>query len=415
MKIKRFFAPDMRTAIRQVSEEQGPDAVILSTRKVEGGIEIVSAMDYDQSLIEGGINSRDDSRRSSQVSRYEDVAPEPEADWDETPVQEPIAPRIEWSQEPALQEMRQELNTLRDLMQHQTEQLVGKQFAQREPVRHHILKRLRRYGVSSRVASAIAKGIRNIQNTEQAWRNALYELANHINVTDDDIISKGGIVALVGSTGVGKTTTIAKLAARFCMRHSKEQLALITTDNFRVGAEKQLSIYGQILGVPVHHASNSQELVRLLQGMQDKKLVLIDTAGMSQKDRRLKMLSDSLARLKRIRVYLVAAANTQGRAVQELMNHYGRDHLHGCILTKLDETASLGEALSVLMEHKLPLAYLSDGQNVPEDLKPARVSTVVAQLVTSGKQEEPVTTKTRHDNLDVLLGHPVSGYEALGA
>jgi flagellar biosynthesis protein FlhF len=265
------------------------------------------------------------------------------------------------------------------------------------------------------VASGIARGIRNIQNTEQAWRNALYELASQINVTDDDIISKGGIVALVGSTGVGKTTTIAKLAARFCMRHSKEQLALITTDNYRVGAEKQLSIYGQILGVPVHHASNSQELVRLLQGMQDKKLVLIDTAGMSQKDRRLRMLSDSLARLKRIRVYLVAAANTQGRAVQELMNHYGRDHLHGCILTKLDETASLGEALSILMEHRLPLAYLSDGQNVPEDLKPARVSTVVAQLVASGKLEEPVTAKTRHDNLDVLLGHPASGYEALGA
>lgn len=415
MKIKRFFAPDMRTAIRQVSEEQGPDAVILSTRKVEGGIEIVSAMDYDQSLIEGGGQPRQESRMSPGLSQYEEVKPMPEADWDETPAEEPLAPRIEWSQDPALLEMRQELNTLRELMQHQTEQLVGKQFAQREPVRHHILKRLRRYGVSSRVASGIAKGIRQTQNTEQAWRNALYELANQINVTDDDIISKGGIVALVGSTGVGKTTTIAKLAARFCMRHSKEQLALITTDNFRVGAEKQLSIYGQILGVPVHHASNSQELVRLLKGMQDKKLVLIDTAGMSQKDRRLKMLSDSLARLKRIRVYLVAAANTQGRAVQELMNHYGRDHLHGCILTKLDETASLGEAVSVLMEHQLPLAYLSDGQNVPEDLKPARVSTVVAQLVASGKQEEPVTTKTRHDNLDILLGHPASGYEALGA
>lgn len=415
MKIKRFFAPDMRTAIRQVSEEQGPDAVILSTRKVDGGIEIVSAMDYDQSLIEGGGQPRQESRKSPGLSQYEEVKPAPEADWDETPAQEPLAPRIEWSQDPALLEMRQELNTLRELMQHQTEQLVGKQFAQREPVRHHILKRLRRYGISGRVASGIAKGIRHTQNTEQAWRNALYELANQINVTDDDIISKGGIVALVGSTGVGKTTTIAKLAARFCMRHSKEQLALITTDNFRVGAEKQLSIYGQILGVPVHHASNSQELVRLLKGMQDKKLVLIDTAGMSQKDRRLKMLSDSLARLKRIRVYLVAAANTQGRAVQELMNHYGRDHLHGCILTKLDETASLGEAVSVLMEHQLPLAYLSDGQNVPEDLKPARVSTVVAQLVASGKHEEPVTTKTRHDNLDVLLGNPANGYEALGA
>jgi flagellar biosynthesis protein FlhF len=411
MKIKRFFAPDMRTAIRQVRDEQGPDAVILSTRKVNGGIEIVSARDYDQSLIEGGLQEHSKPREQS---RPEVKVVEPETTWADTPAEEPAEPRIEWSQDPALLEMRQELNTLRDLMQHQTEQLVGKQFAQRDPVRLHIIKRLRRYGVSGRMASSIAKQIRNTQNTEEAWRNALYALASQITVTDDDIINKGGVVALVGSTGVGKTTTIAKLAARFCMRYNKDQLALVTTDNYRVGAEKQLSIYGQILGIPVHRAANSQELARLLQGMQDKKLVLIDTAGMGQKDRRLKILSDALAKIRRIKVYLVAAANTQGRAVEELMDHYGRDHLQGCILTKTDETASLGEALSVLMEHHLPLAYLSDGQNVPEDLKPARVSTLVAQLVASGKQVEPVTAKPRHDNLDSFYQHSPSGYEALG-
>jgi flagellar biosynthesis protein FlhF len=412
MKIKRFFAPDMRTAIRQVRDEQGPDAVILSTRKVEGGIEIVSAMDYDQSLIEGGMS--DHSAAREQRSRHVETQEEPQVSWSDMPAEEPATPSIEWSQDPALLQMRQELNTLRELMQHQTEQLVGRQFAQRDPIRLNMIKRLRRYGISARMASSIAKRLRNTRNTDEAWRNALYELAGQIEVTDDDIINKGGIVALVGSTGVGKTTTIAKLAARFCLRNNKEQLALITTDNFRVGAEKQLSIYGQILGVPVHRAANSEELARLLQGMQDKKLVLIDTAGMSQKDRRLKILSDALAKMRRIRVYLVAAANTQGRAVEELMEHYGRDHLHGCILTKTDETASLGEAMSVLMEHHLPLAYLCDGQNVPEHLKPARTSTLVAQLVASGKQLEAVTPKPRRDNLDSFYQHSPSGYEAMG-
>jgi flagellar biosynthesis protein FlhF len=418
MKIKRFFAPDMRTALRQVREEQGPDAAILSTRKVDGGIEIVSAMHYDPELVAEPVAPVSESiapvqKKSSNFYATEDTSP----DWDDEILQdapEVKQPSVEWSQDPAIVAMRQELNTLRDLMQHQMEHFTGQQFENNDPVRAQVQKRLIRYGVSEQIANSIARSIKDSRNTDNAWREALYGLATQMSVTDDDIINKGGIVALVGSTGVGKTTTIAKLAARFCMRHNKNQLALITTDNYRVGAEKQLSIYGQILGVPVHQAKNTKELLRLLKALQDKKLVLIDTAGMSQNDRRLKILSDALAQLKRIRVYLVAAANTQGRVIDHLIQNYGRDHFHACILTKLDEAASLGEPLSVLMQRKLPLAYLSDGQNVPEHLKPARISTLVGQLVACGKMSESVTEMAQRDNLNRSTPNISRGQEAVG-
>jgi flagellar biosynthesis protein FlhF len=420
MKIKRFFAPDMRTAIRQVRDEQGPDAVILSTRKVDGGIEIVSAMNYDPELV-GETATAKPTEPSPAVSRVIPDAyqhQQPASEWndeilDDEP--EPRQPAIQWAQDPAIVAMRQELNTLRDLMQHQMEHFTGQQLEETDPVRAQVKRRLTRYGVSDSIAYAISRSIRDSRNTDNAWREALYGLASKMSVTDDDIINKGGIVALVGSTGVGKTTTIAKLAARFCMRHNKNQLALITTDNYRVGAEKQLSIYGQILGVPVHQAKNTKELLRLLKALQDKKLVLIDTAGMSQHDRRLKILSDALTQLKRIRVYLVAAANTQGRVIDQLIRNYGRDHFHASILTKLDEAASLGEPLSVLMEHKLPLAYLSDGQGVPEHLKPARVSTLVGQLVATGKSAESVTEPMQRDNLKRSDMNASQQREAVGA
>jgi flagellar biosynthesis protein FlhF len=420
MKIKRFFAPDMRTAIRQVRDEQGPDAVILSTRKVDGGIEIVSAMNYDPELVGETATAKptEPSPAASRVIPDSYQHQQPASEWndeilDDEP--EPRQPAIQWAQDPAIVAMRQELNTLRDLMQHQMEHFTGQQLEETDPVRAQVKRRLTRYGVSDSIAYAISRSIRDSRNTDNAWREALYGLASKMSVTDDDIINKGGIVALVGSTGVGKTTTIAKLAARFCMRHNKNQLALITTDNYRVGAEKQLSIYGQILGVPVHQAKNTKELLRLLKALQDKKLVLIDTAGMSQHDRRLKILSDALTQLKRIRVYLVAAANTQGRVIDQLIRNYGRDHFHASILTKLDEAASLGEPLSVLMEHKLPLAYLSDGQGVPEHLKPARVSTLVGQLVATGKSAESVTEPMQRDNLKRSDMNASQQREAVGA
>ncbi len=393
MKIKRFFAPDMKTALKQVREEQGADAVILSTRKVEGGMEIVSAIDYDQRLMEQqggpepGMVENPASRKEKIIISANDYQEKPEI------------PSIEWSQDPALIAMRQELNTLRELMQHQMEHIVGHKQLEQNPIHAPLIKKLGRLGVSETTASRVVAGVRS-QTTEQGWREALYGLASQINVMEDDILTKGGMVALVGSTGVGKTTTIAKLAVRFCKRHSSQQLALVTTDNYRVGAENQLSIYGKILGVPVHKARTPDELVKLLKGLRDKKLILIDTAGIGQKDASQQEMVQILNKIRQVRIYMVAAASSQARMLDDLITQYGRHKLHGSILTKIDEAAWLGDSLSVLIEQGIPLTYLSDGQSVPDHLKPARVSSIVTQLMSTERADTSVTGGSLRDNLN---------------
>jgi flagellar biosynthesis protein FlhF len=199
---------------------------------------------------------------------------------------------------------------------------------------------------------------------------------------DEQILQKGGVVALVGPTGVGKTTTAAKLAARYAMRHGSSKVALITTDSYRIGAQEQLRSFGELIGVPVYAVNSADELHTTLHSLQDRELVLIDTAGLSQRDRQL---LEQLAILRtgeiKIDPYLVVAANSQESALNEAVTMFNRIELKGAILSKLDEGGSLGPALSVLIRHQLPLHYLGDGQRVPEDLQVARGSDLVDRLV----------------------------------
>jgi flagellar biosynthesis protein FlhF len=204
-----------------------------------------------------------------------------------------------------------------------------------------------------------------------------------VPVTDDDILTQGGVVALVGPTGVGKTTTVAKLAARYSLRHGSKRVALVTTDCYRIGAHEQLRTYGRILDVPVRVTSDETELRTVLQSLADKSLVLIDTAGMGQRDLRL---SEHLALinsgLPRIRTYLVLGATAQMSGMEEIVSAFQGAKLTGCIATKVDETTRLGGLLSVVIDKHLPVAYLSDGQRVPEDLHPARAQDLVSRGVT---------------------------------
>ena len=195
-------------------------------------------------------------------------------------------------------------------------------------------------------------------------------------------MASGGIIALLGPTGVGKTTTVAKLAARYALRHGRNKVALVTTDSFRIGAHEQLKTYGRILGMPVRIASNQEELVDILRGFADKDLVLIDTAGMSHRDMRLmeqfNMISDSAPFIKNL---LVMSATTHGAGLDEVVRVFRNVELDGCVITKLDETTCLTGCLSTAIEHQLPIAYVSDGQKVPEDLHLARAHSLVNQSV----------------------------------
>ncbi|MBI5461878.1 MAG: flagellar biosynthesis protein FlhF, partial [Gammaproteobacteria bacterium] len=316
MKIKRYFAADMRQAIRMVRDEQGPDAVILSNRKVDGGIEIIAAIDYDEALVNQALgqastatatsaaaasNKMPEPSRAAVAELRKSDAPISTQAPTQAPIQAPIQSAsnstdtrpdtrkssIYWAQDPAMVEMRREIHELRGLLENQLAHLAWGDMQRRQPIKTELLRRLTDLGLTPALCNLLTEQVGPVEDDEQAWRRALGLLAHHVAVTDDDILNSGGIVALVGSTGVGKTTTVAKLAARFALRHGQRSVALITTDCYRIGAHEQLFTYGRILGVPVQVASSHEELRNALSSLSDKRLVLIDTAGMSQRDLRL--------------------------------------------------------------------------------------------------------------------------------
>lgn len=371
MKIKRFQAADVRQAIREVREVLGPDAVILSNTRVDGGVEIVAATDYDETQF----------RRQAAVTRQ--VVEEPKIEIDPT---QPTAPAYVppqqniWSQEPTLVQMRKEIASLRDMLQNQLSDLTWKDMARQSPTQMQVLQRHMRMGTDVELAKQLVQASQGIDDLETAWRQSLGKLAAQIPLSDQDIIEKGGIMALVGPTGVGKTTTIAKLAARCALKHGARQVGLITTDCYRIGGQEQLRSYARILGVTLRVARNHQELSEALNDMLDRRFILIDTAGMNPRDMQLtQKVAMLMQHSPRIRHFLTLSATTQSHALSDIIKAFSHLTLSGCILTKTDESSSLGGAVSAIIRHQLPLAYVCDGQQVPEDLGLARPNSLVNQ------------------------------------
>jgi len=381
VKIKRYFAQDMRQAIRKVRDAQGPDAVILSNRKVDGGVEIVAAVDYDESLFttapEAAVtpNRTDAGARPAAAGAPAVSAPKARQ------------PEVVWSQEPAITAMREELHSIRGLLESQLSGLAWGELGRRQPERAALLRQLMELDLSPALAREIAAQVPRGKSLEEGWRKALGLLAHRIRVSDDDIVNNGGVVALVGPTGVGKTTTVAKLAARFTLRHGPGQVALVTTDSYRVGAVEQLRTYGRIMGIPVRVTTGPEDLHAALEDLYDRRLVLVDTAGMSQRDIRL---SEQLAMIRSgsplVQSYLVLAATAQTRGLEEVVKAFQGINPDGCVITKVDEAGDLGGVLSVVIQYNLLVAYVSEGQRVPEDLRPARAHNLVSQAVTAMKK-----------------------------
>ena len=407
MKIKRFFAPDMRQAIRKVRETLGEDAVILSNRRVDQGIELVAAIDYDEQQVQAaaeGSGSRKEGFRAvvddpvpmsgraeqSAFSTPEQPEPSPASpgrvrrvsgrDQTEPRRRSQLAP--EWLEDPAIGAMRSEIRELRALLEHQLAHLAWGEMKRSSPVEVALLRRLDALGLPAALGADIARRVSTAGDVEQAWRQALAVLAGTIPVVDDALMDRGGIVALVGSTGVGKTTTIAKLAARFALRHGARSLALVSTDSYRIGAQEQLVTYGRLLGVHVQIADDRQALEHALRSLADRRLILIDTAGMSQRDMRL---AEQFGMLEGagvpVSTYLALSATNQPAVLEETLGAFGRVRLQGAIITKVDEAASLGGVLGALVHHRLPVAWVCDGQRVPEDLQPARAQNLVNRAV----------------------------------
>ncbi len=396
MKIKRFFAKDMRQAIRNVREELGPDAVILSNRKLNGGIEIVSAIDYDESLFSNMSTASERNRQETATPSLQQSVAEQTDFNDAAAVSPSVTPeQAEWMEDPMLIQMKQELKQLRGVLENQLSQFSQSDLQRRDPARAATIHKLEQLGIDSDLSQEFAAMLPAGLDTEQGWRQSLGLISQQIDVTDDDILSRGGVVALVGPTGVGKTTSVAKLAARYSLRHGNRQVALISTDSYRIGAQEQLLNFGRILDVPTYAVNDATELSERLRDLADKRLVLIDTAGMSQRDihlsEQLQTLNDSS---NQIRTYLVMAANTQSSTLQDVMRSFNKANLEGCILTKIDETTSLGGALSTVVRYQLPVAYLSDGQRVPEDMHPARAHTLVSRALSMMQEQEMISERS---------------------
>ncbi|MGN5074795.1 flagellar biosynthesis protein FlhF [Aeromonas veronii] len=453
MKIKRFFAKDMRTALAEVKETLGPDAVIMSNKKVTGGVEIVAAVDY-QSQVPGPKDApvrrqlNDESVNISSAARQM-IRPEPspakeqnehyadtlaallarqqklkpgngaplgntqsaglaaanaaprtlaeQGQWGAAP--EPAKPKArvasgQRAPQPAqrdqeMEGMRKEMASIRKLLEHQISGLMWQEVERREPMRALLIKELKKLGFDDAFADQLAGLIPEDMSIHQAMAQLAEVLTAQLKISEDEIMRQGGAVALLGPTGVGKTTTIAKLAARFAMKYGAEQVALITTDNYRIGAHEQLQTYGRIMGCPVRQVRDAEELANALYQFRHRRLVLIDTAGVGQRDIRLTEQLDTLVKNAKVRIrsYLVMSATSQRRVMQEAVNHFRRIPLSGCILTKLDESLNLGEVINVCIQNSLPISYITDGQRVPEDIQVANAAQLVGAAMGSLERE----------------------------
>jgi len=389
MKIKRFVAPDMRQAMRLVREAQGPDAVILSNNRVKGGVEIVSAVDYDEILFTDlALGAPTVADAQSEEFKTEAVA-DPATAANPSAASTGFADSLS-NQDPKLEQMQNELKALRRLLENQLSSLVWGEAYHRDPHHGELLRRLMELGISTALGQEILESVKPNADSDQMWYHVLVALADRIRTWDHDLLTNGGTIALVGPTGVGKTTTAAKLAARFALQHGNRSVALITIDDYRVAAYEQLRTYARILDIPVKTAENRDELDKVLNDLVDRRLILIDTAGMSQHDRALIQQRSTLADMPDLKTILLVSATTRTSGIKDIIRSFSMFEPDAAIVTKTDEATSLGGALSVLIHHHLPIAYFSDGQQVPEDIHIARVQTLVNKAIAIMKKAGPM-------------------------
>lgn len=436
MKVKRFFAADMRQAMKLVRDELGADASIIANRRVAGGVELTAALDYvapritpptpglDQELKKtqerivaaraelevGQMVSRNqptvnrqlfgDSMRAaaeqgSPVARdlLDRLVQEPS---EELPVQRkasaaaPAAPALEPADNVGLSAMRAELAGLREMLESQLGGMAWGQLNQRQPKQAGLWRRLTQIGLPAEICQDLLRQVADVTDVRQAWRLLLAHLSHRIPTLREEVLDQGGIIALVGPTGAGKTTTLGKLAARYVLKHGSQHVALVTMDTYRIGAHEQLRTLGRILDVPVRVVDEQNSLQEVLADFSGKRLVLVDTAGLQANDPYLRGQLSALAQQgQQVRNLLVLAATSQYRVMKAAYHNYKSCGLSGCVLTKVDEAATLGESLGLAMEQGLPVAYLADGQRIPDDINRAVGHQLVSRAVSMAGNEAP--------------------------
>lgn len=471
MKVRRFTAPTMQKALKKVSDEMGPDAVILSNHRVNGGVEIIVAQQYEKSpslprfdaqeeddvaavispaaaqkikAVQASkdpwpfLNDEQKHQVEKQLQLQDEIEQLQKTRTKKTPAAK-TAPAFDVDSKSSLsdmltsikqgrskndltgvspapvtaaanqvsgkfmEDMRAELNDLKELLKAKPEQagahapvsFVWKKYAPGNALQAKFWGRLEHMGVADWLIFQLVNTVQphNDENTE--WQKVLHHLTDYIHVSPADKLKRGGVFALVGPTGAGKTTTIAKMAVRYTLEHENAKVGLITMDNYRLAAHDQLRTLGQILGVPVQVCDAEHPLAACLASLAECDLVLIDTAGISDKN---PLQREQLAQLHsvqgRVQTLLTLPATSQGRVLKKVLQSYQSAGLSGAILTKMDEASCLGEAISLFAQAGLPVAYCTDGQRIPDDFHVANAKTLVKRSVQIAQHEQHAITGT---------------------
>lgn len=407
MNVRKFYASTAREALRQVRNTLGADAIILSNRQVAGGIEILAVTDMD---IVSMANTP--PPEASQPGKPPPADMEPLLRTAYSPAQPAATDPVSRAQaedvqttksdsqdkdgvpDEAILVIAREIKFLRGMLEGQLAGFAWSELQREEPSKIEAMRHLLSVGFSPSLSRQLLEKLPAGFDLEKGLRWLKAALIHNLRVekTGADIVESGGVYALIGPTGVGKTTTVAKLAARCALKHGPASLALITTDTYRIGAHEQLRIYGKILNVPVYVIKDESDLQFTLSELQNKHLILIDTVGMSQRDRRLSeqvaLLSGGGRSIKRL---LLLGANGQGSTLDDVVRSYQVEGMGGCILTKIDEAISIGPALDVIIRHKLPLHYVTNGQRVPEDLHLPNPVYMIGRALKSAPMASPFT------------------------
>ncbi|HZW20277.1 flagellar biosynthesis protein FlhF [Noviherbaspirillum sp.] len=429
MNVRKFSAKTSRDAWRLVREALGPDAVILSNRTINGTVEILALAPEDMSALAEPVIEKpvapkpplsDSTLAAFGVKRQPEATPQaaPSAFGAGRPIDSDqasnladalAASRTAPQASPAgmgdIAEVMSELRAMRGMLESQLAEIAWSSQQKREPMKANVMRELLSAGFSASLARYVTQKLPAGEKTDNglAWVKSV--LARNLNVVgnENEILEKGGVYALVGPTGVGKTTTTAKLAARCVMRHGAGKLALITTDGYRIGGYEQLRIYGKILGVMVHSVKDETDLRIALEELKNKHTVLIDTVGMGQRDKmvaeQIAMLSGTDAKVKRL---LCMSATSTGETLNEVVRSYQGGGLAGCIITKLDEAATVGNVLDVLIRQKLSLYYIANGQRVPEDLHVPNQHYLVDRAFKLKRETGPF--QFQDDELPLIIG-----------
>jgi flagellar biosynthesis protein FlhF len=373
MKIKNYTARDMRSALNLVRDEHGPDAVLLNTRHFAGGVEVSVAMD-----MEGEAEALFAASRSTPVPPTAPAAGEFASVMAQTAASLPAPQAVI---DPALGE---ELRSMRNLLESQLSLLAWRDLKRRSPATTELLKELTAMGVAPALATSLLAELPEGIDAADAQRRTLASLTRRIAITGDALLDNGGRVGFVGPNGVGKTTAIAKLAARWVMRHGPRDIALVSLDDTRFGAHEQLRVLGRLLGVESYTLEDAATLPALLTRMSRHRLVLVDTGGITPRDKQLQQRAAVLteaARRSSMELWLTLSAGAQAGVTEDAMQAFAAFEPRAVVLTKLDEAASVGGVLSALAMSNLPLSYTSGGPRIPEDIAPARSHALIARAV----------------------------------